>query len=210
MKVAQRASQSTRLRPLGGSFFADPPEVAAPQARVLWDPDLCSAVCRARVEHAESSGISLLACASRFIVLRTPDGTQHVLIENRDRTLQLAVVGADVTRPVRITTAIPVRAQRLAAHLWMAKCLHELCSKGGLPRGHPHPRQRRLRIVLQALDGWLAGASHRDISCALFGEKRTKADWTDPSNHLRDTTRRAVRRGRLLMNGGYKALLRQL
>jgi hypothetical protein len=163
-----------------------------------------------RAEHAESGGISLLPPASRSIVLRTSDGTQHVLIESSGRTLQLAVVGADITRPVRITAAIPVRAQRLAAHLWMVKCLHELCSKGRLPRDHPHARRRRLRIVLQALDGWLAGASHRDISCALFGDKRTQADWTDPSDHLRDTTRRAVQRGRLLMNGGYKALLRQL
>lgn len=210
MKVTQRTSQWTQLCPLGGAFFADPPEAAAPHARVLWAPDLCSSVCHVRAEHAESGGISLLPPASRSIVLRTSDGTQHVLIESSGRTLQLAVVGADVTRPVRITTAIPVRAQRLAAHLWMAKCLHELCSKERLPRDRPHPRRRRLRIVLQALDGWLAGASHRDISCALFGDKRTKADWTDPSDHLRDTTRRAVRRGRQLMNGGYKALLRQL
>jgi hypothetical protein len=129
-------------------------------------------------------------------------------MEGSGRTLQLAVVGADIACPVRITTAIPVRVQRFTAHLRMAKCLHELCSKGRLPRDRPHPGRRRLRIVLQALDGWLAGASHRDISCALFGDKRTKADWTDPSGHLRDTTRRAILRGRLLMNGGYKALLR--
>lgn len=184
--------------------------MTAPHARVLWDPDLCSAVCRAAAEHAECDGISLLTRASRLIVLRTSDGTQHVLIENSGRTLQLVVVGADVTRPVHLTTAIPVGAQRLAPHLWMAKCLHELCSKGRLPRDHAHPRRRRLRMVLQALDGRLAGASHRDISCALFGDKRTKADWTDPSDHLRDTTRRAVQRGWLLMEVGYKALLRQL
>lgn len=93
----------------------------------------------------------------------------------------------------------------------MAKCLNELFAKGRLPSSHlpGRSRRRRLRLVLQALDAFLAGAPHREISCALFGEKRTNADWSDPSDHLRDATRRVVRRGRLLMNGGYKNLLRQ-
>ncbi|MES0220022.1 DUF2285 domain-containing protein [Mesorhizobium sp. C280B] len=30
---------------------------------------------------------------------------------------------------------------------------------------------------------------------------------TDPGDHLRDSVRRAVRRGRSLMNGGYKRFL---
>jgi hypothetical protein len=92
----------------------------------------------------------------------------------------------------------------------MAKCLNEFLSKGKLPNSTAHPRRWRLRLVLQALDGWLAGASHREISCSLFGDKRTNTDWSDPSDHLRDATRRAVRRGRLLMDSGYKDLLRQL
>jgi hypothetical protein len=146
------------------------------------------------------------------MVLRTPDGTQHVLIENLGRTLQLAVVGTDISHPVHFTTVIPVRAQQLTARLWAAKCINELLSKGRLPTGRfrAHPRRHRLRTVLQALDAWLAGASHRDISCALVGEKRTNADWADPSDHLRDATRRTVKRGRQLMNGRYRNLLRQL
>lgn len=62
-------------------------------------------------------------------------------------------------------------------------------------------------MVLQALDGWLAGAPYRDIAVALFGEARVEADWTDPRRHLRDRVRRAVRRGRALMGGGYRTFL---
>ena len=168
-------------------------------------------MCRARAEETDSGGISLLTPASRSLVVRTPDGTRHVLIEDSGRTLQLAVVGADISHPVAITATIPARAQALTAHLRMARCLNEFLSTGRLPTSlSPIHRRRRLRIVLQALDACLAGASHREISCAVFGETRTNADWSDPSDHLRDATRRAVRRGRQLMNGGYKDLLRQL
>jgi hypothetical protein len=171
---------------------------------------VCSTVCRASAEEAHNRGTSLLTLASRSMVVRTPDGTQHVLLDSAGRTLQLAVDGADISHPVLITAAIPILSQQLRVHLWMAKCLNELLSKGKLPNSPVHLRRRRLRIVLQALDAWLAGAPHREISCALFGAKRTNAHWNEPSDHLRDTTRRAVRRGRLLMNGGYKNLLRRL
>ncbi|WP_350090804.1 DUF2285 domain-containing protein [Thalassobaculum sp.] len=69
------------------------------------------------------------------------------------------------------------------------------------------PRGRRLRVVLQALDGWLAGATNREIAAALFGRRRVDADWRDPRDHLRDQVRRAIRRGRALMAGGYRRLL---
>ncbi|WP_352578007.1 DUF2285 domain-containing protein [Mesorhizobium sp. M0019] len=38
---------------------------------------------------------------------------------------------------------------------------------------------------------------------ALIGPRRVHADWSDPHDHLRDRIRRAVSRGRALMNGGY-------
>ena len=63
-------------------------------------------------------------------------------------------------------------------------------------------------IVLQALDGALAGAAQREIATAIFGAGRTKRAWCDAGGHLRDTIRRAIRRGRFLMKGGYLGLLR--
>jgi hypothetical protein len=72
----------------------------------------------------------------------------------------------------------------------------------------PHPRGRRLAYVLQALDGSLAGAPHREKAIAMFGERRVRHDWSDPRNHLRDQVRRAIARGRALMSGGYLQLLK--
>jgi hypothetical protein len=76
------------------------------------------------------------------------------------------------------------------------------------PRFFPaQPRHARLRSVLRALDGFSAGASHREIGVALFGKARVERDWTDPGDHLRDIVRRAVKRGRSLTNGGYTRFL---
>jgi hypothetical protein len=174
---------------------------------------MCSTVCHAGAEAADSGGVRLLTLASRSVILRTPDGvTQHVLIETAGRSIQLAIIGADISRPVRLTMTIPILQQQLAARLWMAKCLNDLCGKGTLPARHlpKEARQQRLRAVLQALDGSLAGAGHREICVAVFGEGRTNAVWSHTSEYLRHTISRAVRRGQFLMHGGYKDLLRNL
>jgi hypothetical protein len=70
------------------------------------------------------------------------------------------------------------------------------------------PRGHRLQVILRSLDGALAGASQREIAAMLVGEERAEADWIHPGQHLRDRVRRAVRRGRTLMGGGYRELLR--
>ncbi|WP_245425718.1 DUF2285 domain-containing protein [Mesorhizobium sp. WSM3862] len=64
-----------------------------------------------------------------------------------------------------------------------------------------------MTFVLRALDESLAGASHREIAEALMGEGRVHSDWNDPRDHLRDRIRRAVSRGRALMDGGYRDFL---
>jgi hypothetical protein len=61
---------------------------------------------------------------------------------------------------------------------------------------------------MQALDGALAGASYREIAEVLFGKTRTESEWHGSNSHLRDHVRRAVKRGEMLMNGGYRSFLR--
>jgi hypothetical protein len=68
-------------------------------------------------------------------------------------------------------------------------------------------RRRRLKLVLRALDGDLAGAGYRDIARAVFGDHVPDgADWRTHS--LRSATIRLVQEGRALMRGGYLRLLR--
>ena len=60
--------------------------------------------------------------------------------------------------------------------------------------------------MLQALDGSLAGASHRDIATTLFGKRAVTRRWYADSE-LRAQVRHLIRKGRALMSGDYRRLL---
>ncbi|MDE2167513.1 MAG: DUF2285 domain-containing protein [Alphaproteobacteria bacterium] len=140
----------------------------------------------------------------------TPDGTQHLLFRDGGRSLQLAVTGASVLHPVHLLAdALSSQTDLRAQHRLLA-CLSDLYHRGRLRPEYflPDPRGRRLRVVLQALDGWRADASYREIGVAVFGARRVATDWADPRRHLLDRVRRAVARGRALMAGGYRQFLR--
>jgi hypothetical protein len=59
---------------------------------------------------------------------------------------------------------------------------------------------------LQALDAFLAGASHREIAAALFGVSKVESDW-HADGELRAQVRHLIRRGEALMQAGYVDLL---
>ena len=59
--------------------------------------------------------------------------------------------------------------------------------------------------TLQALDATLAGASLREVAEGLFGADAVVADWFSDGS-LRSRVRRLVRRGQMLMDGGYRRL----
>ena len=137
-----------------------------------------------------------------------PDGRQHLLFSESGCALQLDIRGTSLSEPVRLLTDAVLPAAHLRARLVALEGLANIIGRGRFPDHRMiEPRGRRLRVVLQALDGWLAGAPYREIAVALFGEARVEADWRDPRDHLRDQVRRAVRRGRELMRGGYRKLL---
>lgn len=59
---------------------------------------------------------------------------------------------------------------------------------------------------LQALDGYLAGASERDIAIVIFGQRIVAKKWHGDSE-LRAKVRYLIRRGCNLMSGGYRRFL---
>lgn len=104
----------------------------------------------------------------------------------------------------------PVASLRRPARLLALRRLADLRYHRTLrPELYPSDaRGARLALVLRALHGWLAGAAFRDIAVALFGKVRVDRDWGDPGGNLRDQVRRAVKRGRCLMEGGWRQFLR--
>ncbi|MDG4882025.1 DUF2285 domain-containing protein [Mesorhizobium sp. WSM4884] len=195
----------------GGFFFASSIDS---HASVFWCPGVCSHVLPVAAERAQSSPVAdafdLSALFCRISVLLTGDGHQHVVFTDDGRNLQLTVSGATLFEPARLTASVIWPPAELKQRLRGLECLNSLRSTGRLPARffRPEPRRARLRWVLRALDGSIAGVLHREIGVALFGEARVDDDWADPGDHLRDIVRRAVRRGRALMNGGYRQFLR--
>ncbi|MGY4197319.1 DUF2285 domain-containing protein [Bradyrhizobium sp. USDA 4520] len=69
-------------------------------------------------------------------------------------------------------------------------------------------RRRRLRHMLQAVDGHTAGASYREIAEAIYGAPRVASDpWK--TSALRDATIDLVKDGLELIAGDYRRLLRR-
>lgn len=132
----------------------------------------------------------------------------HVGIASGGRSLQLFVQPASSHTPEVMTAAI-VPHHWLASRAIALADFNEVLALGRLRplRRRAIGRLPRLTAVLRALDGALAGASHRDIAEALFGVQRTRRDWSDPGENLRDQVRRAVGVGRRLSAHGYWRLL---
>lgn len=191
------------------------PVLDARRADVFWDPMASRLVLPLDASPASDDARVNIFRLDRIeiptTVIKTPDGLQHVLFADGGRALQLAVRGTDMTAGgvVLRHDALPP-APHLRTRLDGLRKLSDLDTTGRLRLAlHPsYAGAHRLQRVLQALDGWLAKASQREIAIALVGEARVGREWRDAGEHLRDQVRRAVRRGRLLMAGGYRRFLR--
>jgi Uncharacterized conserved protein len=140
---------------------------------------------------------------------RAADGRRQLLFAEEGRFLQLDLIGGTAAFPSP-PLSIPL-STTISSGQWQGlRQVADLLAHGHLrPPFHPPPGcARRLVLLLRALDGHLAGASHRRIAVALWGERRAAEEWSDPRRNLRDRVRRAVQRGRTLMAGGYRRFLR--
>ena len=175
-----------------GVLRTDSLDHTAAEANVFWDPTVCQYV------------LPVLSATPAI-----PASPHHVLLCEGDRRLQLAVQYCPwLAEGVLLTSALssPPEFRR---HQKAIACLNAYVFTGHLPRRlfEHQPASSRLVDVAQALDGALSNASHREVAVAVYGERRALG-WHDPGDHLRDSIRRAINRGRYLMNGGYRRFLR--
>ena len=68
-------------------------------------------------------------------------------------------------------------------------------------------RSLGMRNTLIALDGDAAGATYREVARVIFGAEYTDAVWRK-NQSLKDGVRHALQRGRAMMAGGYRRLLK--
>jgi hypothetical protein len=204
--------QSDAVSPSGDDcLFASSVDLDARSATVFWNPDSCPSVLRAFAipETENLEPFSLADSGLPATLLLSADGAQHVLIRDGARCLQLVVHGASLLRPVGLLIDTGWSPAIVSHQDRSLKRLRSYRASGVLQEWDypPDPYAARLALVLQALDGWRAGARHRDIAEALFGHERVALDWADPRESLRDQVRYAISRGRALMDHGYRGFL---
>lgn len=141
----------------------------------------------------------------------TVDGIDHLLLRRDGHSVQLACDGLTIQPEEEYLPYYELAGfEELETKLLTLKrfksiyCLRQL-SRRLFPLV---PHNRRLRFVLQALDGHLAGASYREIALALLGEKRVLANWSNPDRSLRHQIKSSVQRGLYLMREGYRQFLK--
>ena len=162
------------------------------------------------VRRGDGDAFDLHRFDSLATVLRCPDGHEHLLLTDGLRHLQLEVTaGSLLDGPVSFRYELSGFKHAEAKTLTLRRFL-QLHRLGRFPRGlyPPERRARRWAMALQAYDAVQAGASHRQIAAALFGEKTVREDWCGRSDYLRLRVQRLLRMADKLVNGGYRDLLR--
>jgi hypothetical protein len=146
----------------------------------------------------------------RTDIFREGSGREHVRLSQGRETVQLAVSGASLLDAPYLLTELAIPDEIARSRLAAVAAFNRL-SQRRFNAGPYRPEvlaSARLPLVLRALDGYLAGASQRQIAMSLFGRRRVEIEWRDPGGYIRDRVRRAISRGRHLMTSGYLELLR--
>jgi hypothetical protein len=182
-------------------------------ARIFWRADWDASVLAVEtlpVPRGDSEAFDICRFDRFATVLRCPDGHEHLLLSDGLRHLQLEVTaGSLLDGPVSFRYELSGFEHVEAKTLTLRRLLL-LRRLGRFPRGlyPPERRARRWAMALRAYDAVQAGASHRDVATALFGEKAVKEDWDGRSHYLRLRVQRLVGTANNLVNGGYRNLLR--
>jgi len=154
------------------------------------------------------TGASPVGTPAPAFTQRAADGEHWLIHDGHGRLPVVFINCADATTPA--TAVIPLDGD-FVARTDAALRLWRLVT--GRPLARPpdclSARQRqRLRLVLRALDGRLAGSSYRVIAQCLFGKTSSSTGRAWKTHDVRDRTIRLCRRGLELMRGGYLGLLR--
>ena len=192
--------------------FADPHQ-AARAAPVFWLPSATRRIVRARCAPPKSQqGVSPAGLAGFKVDRVAAIGTNNipvVMLKGYGVNVTLEIHGLSVlTNPLDMVFEL----DGLGDLNNQTECLRLLQRFTQPPAGGSHralfASDERFRHALIALDESMTGKTYRQIAMVIFGEKRVTEEWSGASQFLKDRTRRLVARGRELMSGGYRDLLR--
>lgn len=197
----------------GGFTFAEHPDRAAPDARIIWRADLDPGTLRvvaAPSDPADPDSIRIDRLAPWLAIATDADGREHAALSDGWHRIRIDVEQGSLARE----EAVLLHYRLLGVASAEAKILPlrrflELCRRGRFARTlFPRdPRIERWLTVLRVHDALVAGASQREIGAALFSEDQIVFDWSDSNDSLRSRVRRLARDARIMARGGYRRLL---
>ena len=178
-----------------GCAFAEAADRAAPEARLLWHADLDPFVLRVRAVPAEAcdpEAIDLARLARWATIVRGGD-REHVALSDGWHRIRIDVVEGTLASegPARLDYLLS-GLTRVDTHLLTLQRTLGLCRTGSFRRSFRQPERGLLRRleILRVGDALAAGASHRDMAVALYGEARVRAEWKGRSDFLVSRVRR--------------------
>ncbi|WP_367112983.1 DUF2285 domain-containing protein [Sphingomonas sp.] len=131
------------------------------------------------------------------------DGWHRIRIDVEDGSIAR---GEAVLLHYRLLGVESAETRILPLRRFLELCRHGRFAKSLFPAD---PRIDRWLAVLRVHDALAAGASHREVGAALFGEERILLDWSGRSDSLRSRVRRLVGEARRMATGGYRHLMRR-
>lgn len=192
----------------GGCAFAIDPALDATEASVFWTPYIDpGTVVLTTIPAAPAVESTVLPELDLNTARAGPDGLS--IVHGRgSRTVRLLLV-SDASPAGPLVAVVSLGADGLdrieaVARLWRAINGRRVPADARLTS----QQRRRLRRMLQAVDGRHEGASYREIAEAIFGAARV-ADTPWKTSALRDATIDLVKDGLALIAGGYRSLLRR-
>jgi len=185
--------------------FADP-SYSAQETPVYWRHDQCSSVIILSAVNLDVLGVGLGSLNKTTIKFQrhSADGVD-ILVSHQDAVRQIFIPQA-TGHDEQLCAIIPMDQmadKRLDA---TRDYLRSLTGRKALTKKPPRNKNERMPSALRALDGYLSGATYREIAYSFYDAARLETEpWRVSS--VRDTTIRLVRSGLALMRKDYRKLL---
>lgn len=191
----------------GGCNFEVPPKLNATEATVFWAPEADPGTVILTALPPMPGLVSVApAELDRDAARSSPDGLS-ILHGHGASTVRLLLTG-DVAPDDLVAALVPLGADGLDRIEALTRVWRAFNNRPVPPDSRLTAQQRRrLRHMLQAVDGRMDGASYREIADAIYGASRVAENpWK--TSALRDSTIDLVKDGLALIAGGYRKLLR--
>lgn len=201
------------IRCCGVFTFAESPEVAAPDARIIWHASLDPGTLTVRAEPAPSSDPDAVdpACLSRWLtVVVDGDGREHAVLSDGKHHLRLDLEAGSLASEQAVILHYHLYGIGSATdRVLTLRRLHHLLRYHRFSRAL-YPLDRRVPraiVQLRVRDALQEGASIGDIAAVLFGSGLARD--ARRSDSLRSRVRRLIHEARHLAAGGFRNMLRE-